>query len=187
MAYPFAAILTRGSSKSTKQRVKPKKTKERKHNMSTNLGQIVAPPLDLDLSSIDVSMPLLAAGIYDLQFAKVEPKTTKAGAAMLSLDLVTTSPAQSQDGAQLGAGIHVFSNINLAPSGKATWEIVVKNIAAVTQAAGLVTNYGDFAANAPAMLTGKIARCKVDVTPAVSKDGKTYKAKNEIEVWMKAA
>lgn len=155
--------------------------------MSTNLGSITAPPLDLDLNTIDVSMPLLAPGIYDLQFLKVEPKTTKAGAAMLSFDLVTTAPAQSQDGTQLGAGIHVFSNVNLAPAGKATWEIVLRNIAAITQSVGLATTFGEFAANAPAMLQGKVARVKVDVSPAgTDKNGKSFRAKNEISNWLKA-
>jgi hypothetical protein len=155
--------------------------------MSANLSNIVAPPLDLDLNTIDTSMPLLAPGIYDLQFIKVEAKTTKANSPMLSLDLVTTAPAQSQDGTQLGAGIHVFSNLNLAPAGKATWEIVVRNVASVTQSVGLQTSYGEFVANAPALLQGKVARCKVGVVPAgVDKNGKNYRAKNEIEVWMKA-
>lgn len=155
--------------------------------MSTNLGNITAPPLDLDLSSIDTSLPLLAAGIYDLQIAKVEPKTTKSNSPMLALDLVTTGPAESQEGTQLGAGIHVFSNLNLAPSGKATWEIVLRNIAAVTQAAGIQTNYGEFAANAAGLLQGKTVRCRVGITPAgTDKNGKSFRAKNEIEVWMKA-
>ena len=155
--------------------------------MSANLGTIVAPPLDLDLNTVDTSLPLLAPGIYDLQIAKVEPKQSKAGAAMFSLDLVTTGPAESQEGTQLGAGIHVFSNLNIAPSGKSTWEIVIRNIAAVTQSAGIQTNYGEFAANGPALLQGKVCRCKVGIVPAgTDKNGKSFRAKNEIEVWMKA-
>ena len=151
-----------------------------------NITGITAPPLDLDLNSIDTSMPLLAPGIYDLQFAKVEPKTTKSGAAMFSLDLVTMEPAQSQDGGQLGAGIHVFSNMNLAPSGKATWEIVLRNIAQVIQSAGLKATYGELVAN-PSLLQGKTARVKVKCVPAGERDGKSYRAKNEIETWMKVS
>ena len=154
--------------------------------MSANLSGITAPPLDLDLNSIDTSMPLLAEGIYDLQVANVGTKTTAANQPMLTLDLVTTAPAQAQDGTQLGAGIHVFHNLNLQPSGKATWEIVLRNIAEVTQAMGVATTYGELTAN-PQLLAGKTPRCKVVCVPAgVSKSGKAFKAKNEISTWMKA-
>ena len=155
--------------------------------MSADLSNIVAPPLDMDLNSIDTSMPLLAASIYDLQIQKVEQKQTKLGQPMFNIDLVTTSPAASQDGQQLGAGIHVFHNLNLQPSGKATWDIVLRNIAAVTQAVGFSGTYGEFAANGPALLTGKTARVRVAIAPAgTDKNGKAFRAKNEIEIWMKA-
>ena len=154
--------------------------------MSTNLGNITAPPLDLDLNSIDTSMPLLAEGIYDLVVAGVTSKSTAAGSPMLSLDLVTAAPAQAQDGSQLGAGIHVFHNINLQPSGKSTWEIVARNIAEVVQSLGVQTTYGDLTAN-PQMLVGKTARAKVVcVAAGVSKTGKAFKAKNEVNNWLKA-
>jgi hypothetical protein len=154
--------------------------------MSTNLSTITAPPLDLDLNSIDTSMPLLAEAIYDLLVAGVTQKSTAAGAPMLSLDLVTTAPSQAQDGSQLGAGIHVFHNLNLQPSGKSTWEIVARNIAEVVQALGVATTYGELVAN-PQVLMGKTARCMVACVPAgVSKTGKAFKAKNEISNWMKA-
>ena len=154
--------------------------------MSTNIANIVAPPLDLDLNSIDTSMPLLAAGIYDMVVAKVEQKSTKLGAPMLAIDLTTTGPGVSQDGNQLGAGVHVFTNINMQPTGKSTWEIVLKNIAAVTQGLGVATTYGELTAN-PQMLQGKTARVKLSVAPSgTDKNGKTFRAKNEIEVWMKA-
>jgi hypothetical protein len=154
--------------------------------MQTNLSTITAPPLDLDLNSIDTSMPLLADGIYDLLVAGVTQKATAAGQPMLNLDLVTTAPAQAQDGAQLGAGIHVFHNLNLQPSGKSTWEIVMRNVAEVVQGLGIHCTYGELVAN-PQLLMGKTARTKVVAVPAgVSKTGKAFKAKNEISNWMKA-
>jgi hypothetical protein len=135
-------------------------------------------------------MPLLADGIYDLQVAGVTSKNTAANQPMLSLDLITTGPAQAQDGSQLGAGIHVFHNLNMQPSGKATWEIVGRNIAEVTQAMGFgpgQLTYGALLAN-PQILMGKTPRCKVVCVPAgVSKAGKAFKAKNEVSNWMKAA
>lgn len=145
-----------------------------------------APPLDLDLNTIKTDMPLLADGLYELQFSKVEPKQSKAGQPMLSLDLVTTSAAMALTGEQLGAGIHVFDNLNLAASGKATWDMVTRNVASVVQATSLATNWGEFCANAPALLQGQIVRCKVGNEPAgVDKNGKSFRAKNTIVLWMK--
>jgi hypothetical protein len=156
--------------------------------MSADISSIVAPPLDLDLNTIDTSMPMLADGIYDLSIAAVTSKMTKANAPMFNLDLVTTSPSQSLDGNTLGAGVHVFHNLNLQPSGKATWDMVLRNIATVTQACGVATTYGEFAANGPALLQGHVARVKVGNVPAgVDKNGKAFRAKNEIVSWMKVA
>lgn len=145
-----------------------------------------APPLDMDLNSIKTDFPLLAPGIYDLQIAKVEAKTSKANSPMLHLELRTTAAGVAQDGTQLGPGTVIFDNLNLAPSGKSTWEIVLRNVASVTQACGIATTWGDFQGNAVALLTGKIPRCKVGIEPAgTDKNGKSFKAKNVVEVWMK--
>lgn len=149
---------------------------------------ITAPPLDLDLNSVDTSMPLIADGsIVDLQIAKVEKKDTKTpGVQMLSLDMTTTTPCKAQDGADLGAGIHVFHNLVLAPSGKGTWDMVARNIAAVTQAAGVATTYGDLVANPVVVLQGQNVRAKIKVVPeGVTKEGKAFRAKNEVSVFMK--
>ena len=145
-----------------------------------------APPLDLDLNSVKTDMPLLAPGIYDLQITVVTPKQSKAGSPMLAVELRTTAPAQAQDGSQLGAGIPVFENLNLAPSGKGTWDMVLRNVASVTQACGLNTSWGEFTANAAALLQGQTVRVKLDIEPAgTDKTGKSFRAKNVIAVWMK--
>jgi hypothetical protein len=148
---------------------------------------IVAPPLDLDLNTVDTSMPLIAQGsLADFNIVKVEAKKTAAGGSMLSLDSVTTSPTKAEDGHDLGPGIHVFHNLNLAPSGKATWDMVIRNIAAVTQAAGVTTTYGDLVANPVATLQGKQFRAKLNIAPAgTDRNGKSYRAKNEFAVFMK--
>lgn len=151
---------------------------------------ITAPPLDLDLNTVDTSMPLIADNsIVDLQIAKVEKKPTKTpGVEMLNLDMITTTPSKAQDGADLGAGIHVFHNLLLHPSGKGTWEMVARNIAALTQAAGIQTTYGDIIANPIAVLQGQNVRAKLKVQPeGVDKNGKSFRAKNEVSVFMKVS
>jgi hypothetical protein len=149
--------------------------------METN----IAPPLDLDLNTVDTSMPLLAKGIYDLQVTKVEKKKTSKGGDMLAIELSTTAPSKSVKDEDLGIGIKVFYNLNLSVSGKATWDIIKRNVAAVVQAAQVQTNWGEFTNN-PAILQGRIVRCSVDVAPAgVDKNGKAYREKNEILVFMK--
>lgn len=153
----------------------------------------MAPPLDVDLNTMKTDMPLLADGIYDLQFSKVELKKSKAMQDMFSLDLVTTSPAKTNTGEDLGQGVHVFDNLNLAPSGKATWEMVARNIGAVVQSTGVTIPGANFAeqlenlrVNGVAMLQGQIARCKVGFVPeGPDKTGVMRKAKNQITVWMK--
>jgi hypothetical protein len=135
-------------------------------------------------------MPLIADGsIVDLSFVKVEEKPTKTpGVEMLSLDMVTTGPSKAQDGADLGAGIHVFHNLVLSPSGKGTWDMVARNIASVTQAAGVTTTYGDLVANPVAVLQGQNVRAKIRVVPeGVTKEGKAFRAKNEVSVFMKVS
>ncbi|MDE2097263.1 MAG: hypothetical protein KGL39_08480 [Patescibacteria group bacterium] len=154
----------------------------------------VAPPLDVDLNTIDTTLPLLEGGgkIYELVCAMVTPGLTKAGAPILKLQLNTTEPSRSQDGRDLGPGIPVFENLNLAPSGKATWDMVARNIGAVVQGFGVQvqgTNFPEQLAyltnNSQAILQGQICRCKVGIEPAgIDKNGKSFKAKNVIEVWL---
>jgi hypothetical protein len=154
----------------------------------------VAPPLDIDLNTIDTSMPLIADNsLADFTIAKVELRKTKAGGDMLGIDATTTGPTKSQDGHDLGSGIHVFTNLNLAPSGKSDWTIVARNIASLTQAAGVQFDGGGLAQQIEqlrtdhvALLTGKQFRAKVGITPAgVDKNGRAYRAKNEFTVFLK--
>lgn len=146
-------------------------------------NQQLVPPLDCDLATIDVSMPLLADGVYDVQIAKAEMKSTAAGGRMIHLDLVTTEPGQARNGSVLGAGVHVFNNVNAAPSGKATWDMVKQNLGALVQAAQLPPGTAGLA-NIDAWvptLVGKVVRVKVGYRAAgVGKNGKSFKEQNEV-------
>jgi hypothetical protein len=155
------------------------------------MQNISAPPLDLDLNTVDTSMPLIAEGsVADFRFVKVEKRNTATpGVTMLSLDAVTASPTKAQDGNDLGEGIHVFHNLVLSPSGKANWDMVIRNIASVTQSCGVSCTYAELCDNAPALLQGKTFRARVGISPAGvdRKTGKSFRAKNELTVFMKAS
>ena len=152
---------------------------------------LIAPPLDLDLASVDTSRQLLKDNeYYHFRVEKAEVKKTKAGADMLSLEYSTTMPSQSIKGDPLGAGIRCFDNINLQPSGKSTWQIVLQGVASFYQSLenkeGLSGKFADFALQAP-MLLGRTFKAKVGYVPeGVSRDGKSYQAKNQITLYVKA-
>src|SRR5438445_12493908 len=100
-------------------------------------GTPVSAPLDLDLATVDVSLPLLKDNeLYDLRIEKAEIKQTAAGQDMIHLDMVTTNGAKSMKGDDLGAGIHVFDNLMTVKTGKSTDEMVVRNVASLVQAVG---------------------------------------------------
>lgn len=154
---------------------------------ATNAG---APPLDLDLNTVDVSRPLLADGVYDLTISKAELKSAAGGTNnMLSLEMKTTAPAKARDGADIGAGgCVVFHNIMLAPSGKSNWDMIKRNAGELVQGvrptvpgAGL----GNVQVWVP-QLTGKLVRVNVGWAPAGTspKNGKSFKEKNEVRYFV---
>lgn len=157
--------------------------------MSEN--QNIAPPLDMDLNTVDVSLPLLQANeFYDLRIEKAEIKPTAAGGEMIHLDHVTINPARSNKGEPLGAGIHVFNNVNTKPTGKATWDMVKRGMAELVQSVQGGIGTTATLANVPSwvpLLQGKVVRAKVGHEPeGVSKTGKAFKAKNTILFYQKA-
>lgn len=148
---------------------------------------IASLPLDLDLNSVDTSMPLLEKGIYDVSVAKVEMKKTSKGGDMLHFDFVTTAPSKSMKGEDLGPNIHVFDNCNLTPTGKATPEMVVRNIASIAQAAGFVGTLQEFLNGGYMTLQGRTLRVRVGYEPAgvQAATGKSFREKNTIEMYIK--
>lgn len=164
------------------------------------MNETNANPLNMSLNDLDVSMPLLAKGPYDLRITKAEMKKTagKGGAAvvdMLALELATTDPAQSVKGDPLAPGVKLFTNVILAPVGKMDWLGVGRGVASLVQAAKLdLAPYGstgmDQLRAAPTwhkMLEGRVARAQVDYIPeGPDKSGVTRRAKNEIAYFSKS-
>lgn len=153
--------------------------------MDTN----IAPPLDIDLASVDTSMPLLVETIYDLRIDTAEIKKTNDGKGeIVNLVLVTTAPATSKVGEPLNPGVKVFDRAMTTPVGKATWAMVTQNLGAITQAAKLppgVARLNNIPEWVP-QLVGRTVRCKVGYEPEGSKNGKSYKAKNTIAAYLKS-
>lgn len=146
----------------------------------------MAPPLDMDLGSIDTSMPLLAEGIHEFRIEKSELKQTKLGNPMLSIQFKTINPAKSIKGEDLGPGITVFNNVNLVPSGKATQEMVNRNMAELVKGCGGGVTYGQLMQGG-GVLQGRTCKAKVKFVPqGTTKDGKSFREKNEIEFFIPA-
>lgn len=147
-------------------------------------------PLNEDLMSLDTSMPLVDPGIYDLKVEKVEIKLTeKDSAPMLKLELSTTAPAKGTKGETLAAGVRVFDNIMLQPTGKATADMVARRVAMLLQAA-VIPGLGSVPAVKanPNLLQGAVLRCKVGYERAgTSNTGKSFPEKNVIDLYVKKA
>jgi hypothetical protein len=145
-------------------------------------------PLDIDCNSIDTSMPLIEDGVYDLMFKKVEKKQTTSGEDMLSLDIVTTGPTKSRDQKDLGPGVHVFDNCMFEPLGGSDWDMVTKNIASITQSAGLDTTRNAFINGRYIELQGRTFKARIGYAAAgiSKKTGKEYKEKNTVSLYIPA-
>lgn len=156
--------------------------------METNTT--VAMPLDTDLNQIDTSFPLAANGsVIDFSIDKVEKKQNASKVDMLAIELKSASPTTSVKGDQLLPGaIKVFHNINLAPSGKATVQMVAANIGEFAQAVGLTGTLGEFINGGYMQAQGRQVRATVNyVAEGPDKKGINRKAKNEIGHFMKVS
>lgn len=144
-------------------------------------------PLDIDLSTVDTSRPLLQGPQYlDLKVEKAElvPGSKNPAARMLSLELSTTGPAPSVTGDTLGAGIRVFHRANIVPVGKLTFDQITKELGGIVQAAGLTGVKLGQIDQWYKQLEGRILRkCRVILEPEQTKDGKTYPPKNSVSVF----
>lgn len=141
-------------------------------------------PLDIDLSTADISRPLLAGPQnMDLKVEKAQMEDGKSNpnARMLSLELSTVNPQQSVNGDTLGAGIRVFHRSNVRVTGKLKPSQIAEELASIVQAAGGIS--GAKASNVEdwhKQLEGKILSTRVVIEPETTKNGRTYPAKNAV-------
>ena len=142
--------------------------------------------LDVDLGSVDTSMPLLAPGIYELKVEKAELANTKDGQGrMLNLELSTTAPAQSNTGDDIGAGVRVFHGVLFTPKGKMTADMVKRSMGEVVQSAAMSVKLGEID-QWHKQLEGKVLKTRVVVEPERSgPNGETYRARNSVKAFLK--
>lgn len=145
-------------------------------------------PLNEDLSQVDPSFPIFAAGqLLEWRVTDSVVKTPEdaAKAKRWSVTVESTSDASAVDGSVLKAGTKVFLSAQLAPTGKSTVEIVKKGVAGLLQmlAGGPENCKGLTIAGCETWagtMNGKTFRAKTKIRPESSKDGKTYPAQNEL-------
>lgn len=144
-------------------------------------------PLDTDLSSVDTSFPVIAAGqIVDFAVTGAEVMTNDSNT--LKLELTTTGSCQSTKGDSLPPGVKIFHTVNLKPTGKSNWDIVMRGAAQLIQGLKMTgVKIGDLSNDwAKANLIGKTPRLRVGVeAEGTGKDGKWRPARNNVAEWIK--
>ena len=155
-------------------------------------------PLNESFEDVSTSFPLLEDNNYDLLCKESEIMKSAAGDPMLKLQLTTTAVARSRTGEDMVPGAAtVFHTCSLVPTGKATIDMVRRNVGAVIQAAGLTqaemgpppwTSQLETLKNGQwhAAFKGRVLRCKVGYEKeGVSSKGRSFPAKNVIDQFIK--
>lgn len=143
-------------------------------------------PLNEDLGSIDTSFPLWQPGqLLDFKVSEsiiIEP-TDPSKAPRWKVTVESLTPCMSQENQQLQPGVKAFLSAQLAPTGKATMDIVKKAVAAIAQGTGATKTPGRTLANirdwAP-QVSGATFRAKTKIRAASG----AYDAQNDIS-WVK--
>lgn len=150
------------------------------------------PLLDMNLNTADLGFAMIEPKIYDLRLKEsevIEPSTAS-DPPVWKLTFETTAPTRSvprdptQSPETIDPGHVLFTQTQLAPTGKATAKMVGQNVAEIVQAAKPPTQVGNLQQirDWHKTLVGKMFRAEVIVQPAgVSKSGKAYKAGNRID------
>lgn len=154
---------------------------------------MTAPPLDMSFSELPTKFQLVTNGMYELRIDKAEVKVTAKGGKMIHLELSTVAPATSRLSEPLAPGVKLFHNQNITPSGKATWDIILKGpsgLGALFQSAlgkdgAKAINLQNVETVGVPMLTGRVLTASVGwEDKGISPAGKPYPEKNVINYWM---
>lgn len=155
------------------------------------------PLLDMDLNTVETTLPMVQAGIYDLVVKEsevIEP-TDAQSPPVWKLTLATTTPLQSvptngRPPETIDPGHPLFTQTQLAPTGKATVKMVGQNVAQIIQSVkpplpGVKLHE---IRQWHKQLEGRMVRCDVICQPAGvnPKTGKAYRAGNRIEQFFKS-
>lgn len=154
------------------------------------------PLLSTDLNTIETTLPIVTPGIYELRITKSEiinlNESTKVPSWKLTME--TTAPTSTVDGKPVDPGHPIFSQTQLAPTGKATQKMVVQNVAQIVQALrprldgaismGSVTDPIPWHKQAE----GRMIRVRVEALPArenPKNPGQFFRATNQISEFLK--
>lgn len=92
--------------------------------------------LSADLSSVDVSRPMLAAGVVELVVSDLKVEPNKDGTKQnLNMVLKTTSNERSSRGDTLSPGFTLFHTVSLTPTEKYTAERIGQSLKGIRLAA----------------------------------------------------
>jgi hypothetical protein len=154
--------------------------------------------LDLDLTSVDTSFPVIRSGLYELIVKDSDVVRNNADNGDLwVLKLSPTTDCQDTKGAPMkAAGVTIFHRVGLSTTEKYPPEAVAKNVARVIQSikpvvTGITTRDlfdGSFKTKCKA-LQGRMLQAKVEALPE-GKDkssGKSLPPRNEISQLVKAS
>jgi hypothetical protein len=115
--------------------------------------------------------------------------TADGGGRMLRIHTVTVNPQITREGKSIDAGFKLPpTNIMLSVTGRATLDMITRNLAELVQATKLEVAGGVRLANVDfwfSQLQGKTGLAEITYEPEGSKNGKSYPEKNEIKRWLK--
>ncbi len=141
-----------------------------------------ADPLDTNVDDIDLSYPIIPAGIHEFKITKAETKENNAKTGKnLVLTLQATSPKQATNGDTV-QNFTLTNNISLVETEKYFRVDIGKKIAAVAQAAeirGVKAN--EVIAN-PTMLVGRVVQVKTSISQERTdkETGRIYEPRSEV-------
>ena len=138
-----------------------------------------APPLDMDLASVEIPVQLLTEGIYDFQIKTAENKLSKNGKKMLAIQHSLVSQGVNSRGEPVNPGFVVHDNLMLETSGKSTQVQVNTALIEFAKAFGGGITMMDLNQGTP--LCGKVGKIKIGIKPAsFGTGGQSYKERNEV-------
>lgn len=153
---------------------KPKTQKQKGKTMNTD-------PLDTIVDDVDLSYPIIPAGIHEFRITKAEKKTSTKGSEMLVLTLVATTAKQSVKG-ELIQNFTLTHNLVISPSEKVLLVDIGKRIATVAMACGLRGITARDIINNPQQLVNRVADVKTSVSQERTdpESGRIYEPRSEV-------
>lgn len=138
-------------------------------------------PLDAIVSDIDISYPIIPAGIHEMKITKTEKKPTKKGGQMIVISLQATSPKQSIKG-DMVQNFTLNFNLVITPTEKLQPVDIGKNVGKIAQAAGLLTVRARDIIDNPQQLVGRVVNVKTQVSQERTdpETGAIYEPRSEV-------